>query len=207
MTRIIRRGEERAPLPRQPRPGSTRIVRRAQQAVALEAEQLLVAARDRADTLSARALEEAHAELAELRAHALAEVAALRVAAEADRWQLLADARAELTELALGIAAKLLGEELRLHPDSVTRIVAQCVRGAARARRIVVRVNPSDLPQVEAALPELRGLSEAEVVLTESDGTIPAGGCILETDGAQLDGRLESQLAALRRGLQGEVPR
>jgi type III secretion system HrpE/YscL family protein len=200
--RIIRQRGPNEPPRRRPLSASTRILRPAQLEALAEAERLLASARQEA----AGILEQARAEAEMVRQQALergqAQASAALVAAQAQARRIQVDARADLTRLAVAIAEKLLDEELALHPERVARIVERCLGQVGAARRVVLRVNPADQPTLDRELPRLRGLVEADALVLEPDPTIRAGGCLLETELGQVDGRLETQLQAILEALQ-----
>jgi flagellar biosynthesis/type III secretory pathway protein FliH len=186
MARIIRaHGDTGAPL-RRSRPRGPRILRAAQLRAEEEARQLLARAREEADRIRRQAREEGQAESARV---------LLEMRRELVRQ--LEESRQKLTRLALMIAEKLLGEELRLNPERVTRIVEETLRKTVSAKQVVVRVNSADLAPVEAALPRLRALIDAEALMIQPDPAVERGGCIVESDTGQLDGQIKTQLKAV----------
>jgi type III secretion protein L len=203
MTRIIRAGD--------PRPGrrctapvdGTRVIHAAQLAAQREAEALFAEAQAEAALLLGRARAEAEALRASVREEASREATRLLAATEARTLARLEQSAGDLTELGVRIAEKILGAELRQHPEQVAKIVAGCLRRAAASRRILIRVNPEDVAAVEGALGELRALARDPALLaTRSDPSIARGGCILETEAGQIDGQLQTQLAAVREALE-----
>jgi len=200
MTRIIR-GEGPRPPRRRAAPGTTRVLRAPQLQALHEADQTL----ERARVEAARLLDYARREAEAVRARAAEEGAAravgLLAAAEQRAARLLEASGGELTELAVRVAEKILGEALRLQPERVTTIVAQCLR-SARGARLRLRVCPADLALVEEALPALRGAApDAAVLALEPDPQLTPGDCVIESELGQVDGRLAVQLAALREAL------
>jgi flagellar biosynthesis/type III secretory pathway protein FliH len=199
-TRIIRKprdpGSGRR---RRTAPEGTRVIRSTHLEALAEAEQI----RSRAEQEARRVREQAIQEAAQIRRRALeeshAEAAALLVRARAQAGDTLEQSGGQLTRLAVAIAEKLLGEALRLEPERVERIVSRCLEHARdqAARHIVLRVNPDDLGAVERALPRLGRRVEAELLKVEPDPGVTAGGCLVDTELGQLDGRLETQLRAI----------
>lgn len=202
MTRIIRADPEGTRPPRRrPRPESTRVLRASQIQTIKESEDLLRRARQQAEEILDRAGAEAEQIRQRAAAQGEAEAARILVAARDSARRQVDEATSGLTQLAVKIAEKLLGQELSLRPERVVDIVRQCLKRADQARRIMVRVNPEDIGQVEAALGRLERACEAEVLQVEPDAAVDRGGCIIETELGQLDGRLDSQLSAIRAGL------
>lgn len=200
--RIIRQRDPGEPPRRRPAPAATRILRPAQLEALTEAERLLARAREQAAGILEQARAEAEAVRQQAQEQGQARAGAALVAAREQAQRILQEARADLTRLAVAIAEKLLDEELALHPERVTRIVERCLAEAGAARRLVLRINPADRPTLDRELPRLRGLVEAEALQLEPDPTVRAGGCLLETELGQVDGRLETQLQAILEALQ-----
>jgi type III secretion system HrpE/YscL family protein len=198
MTRILRADDSR---PRLPNPEATRVLRAGQLQNLAEAEQVLARARTEAGAIMERARSEATHIRQDAAEEGRAQAAAILAAAGRRSFERLEQAETELTLLAVRIAEKLVGEQLRIHPETVTQIVTQCLRTCTSAQRIVMHLNPDDLPLVERELPTLRALVETELLVPQADPFISRGGCLLETELGQIDGRLETQLQALQEAL------
>lgn len=203
--RIIRARPDQPPR-RRPAPAATRVLRSSQVAALTEAERILGDATRRADAIVAEAERAAEGIRQQAVEAGEARAAALLVAAQERARQTVDRASDQLTRLAVAIAEKLLDEALGLQPQRVERIVARCLQQAASqgSRRITLRVHPDALPLVHQRLPWLQGLVDAEMFQVEPDPTISAGGCVIDTELGQVDGRLESQLEAIRRALETE---
>lgn len=190
MARIIRaRGDTEGPA-RRTRARGPRILRAARLRAEEEARQVLASAHEEAEQIRRRATEEGQAESARVLMQMRQEL-----------LQQLEESRQKLTRLALMIAEKLLGEELKLNPERVAGIVEEVLRKTIAAKQVVVRVNTEDLTAVEAALPRLRALIEADAMVIQPDPTIERGGCIIESDTGQLDGQIKTQLKAVLEAL------
>jgi flagellar biosynthesis/type III secretory pathway protein FliH len=173
--------------------------RQAARALLAEAEDrarvILGAAVDEAEAARSAAVESGFADgLATGLARAAAEV--VRGAAERDR--LLAGCSAELLELAIEIAERILGREVRPGQDGLAaaeRALAM-VRGSPK---VVLRTSQDDA----AALREgggSPGFDPAGLRLVV-DPELRAGEVIVEAEGAAVDGRFRVQLAELRRAI------
>lgn len=156
-----------------------------------EAEAQRAAAREEAARLRDEALEEGRRGAAEL-------LAAAREAAAAERARLRAEADGEIVELALAVAARVLAcavEDGRAARESACKALAR----ARRARAPVLRVHPADAEPVRAAA---CGWAPAGTALeVRPDPAVGRGGALLECEAGTVDARLDSQLAALARGL------
>ena len=83
----------------------------------------------------------------------------------------------------------------------IAHVVAQCLASAGQNRRVVVVVNPAQLADLEAGLEQLRKNSDTPTLIARPDPSVAPGGCVLETDAGEVDGRLETQLAAIKAAL------
>ncbi len=204
MTRIIRSPATGQPLSRSPKqnPEQTRVVRAALLQSLAEADHILAEAKNEAQRLR----QQAQAEAIEIKLRAAeegrAQATGILAAAAKHAADQLAASRDELTHLAVRIAEKLIGEQLRLSPDTVIQLVRECLKHSQAHGRILVRVNPLDLPLIQAALPSLQTSLDVDVLMIQPDAAVQRGGCLLETEVGQIDGQLQSQLQAIQEALE-----
>lgn len=125
-------------------------------------------------------------------------VALLRTQAD----HLAEQARADAIEIAFLVARRILEAELRQGPDALFALVRTAVAKAGASRRVVVRLHPADAAVVQQELGrgEAGALSAARVEV-EADGSLQPGDCMVDTDYGQVDGRLATRLAELRRAV------
>lgn len=110
------------------------------------------------------------------------------------RAEVLRMAEREVFELAVLMGKKVLGAEIRLHPDAVQTVVRSALERAIGWGKATIRVHPED----HALLEQVRGRIEeniAGVMISkiEPDPTVGRGGCILESNFGEVDARLERQ--------------
>ena len=104
----------------------------------------------------------------------------------------------QMIRLAVKIAGKILGEELRLRPETIVSIARECLRGVRHEHNLTLRVNPQEADDVEhnlASLLEVAG-SDRRIRVTP-DAAVASGGCIVESVVGVIDARLETQLKCL----------
>src|SRR5206468_6841359 len=108
----------------------------------------------------------------------------------------------ELLELALGVARKVVQQELAERPEIWLGMIRDAVRRAVDRERIAVRVPPAALDFLRQALPELRTMLEdvKELELIE-DPSLPLAGCVIETRFGEIDIGVETQLEGVRQAL------
>lgn len=175
----------------------------------LEAERLIAEAHAEAERLRAEALQEAERlraqAAAEGRERGLAAVTELLAGARAAAARARTGAESDLRTLAVRIAEKLLGRELALRPEAVVDIAEKALELAGDPRELLVRAHPDDLEALERGRPRLfQRCRSLHAVSFRADGSVPRGGCVLETELGVVDARLSVQLDAIERALRGE---
>jgi flagellar assembly protein FliH len=118
------------------------------------------------------------------------------------RRKVLAAMEPEIVHLAVNIAEKIVGMELSAGREIITGIVRQALATLKERDEIVIRVNPSEVEAIQANQTEyeamIEGLKRFEVI---PDGAIEAGSCSIETSLGNVDARINTQLEAVRAGL------
>jgi len=108
-----------------------------------------------------------------------------------------------LAELAVVIAARIVGRELETNPETVLDISKQAVAEIIHAKEARIRVNPFDSEVLNAHKSSLLAASGSlrHVEIVEDRSIL--GGCVVETDGGSIDARIESMIEQARQGLRG----
>lgn len=163
----------------------------------LEAERLAALERAEAEGFAAgqRRGEALHAEQLEVLAGLIASTGA---ALEAG----IAGSEDVLVEIAFEAAGKILGEAM-LQREGVVAIVREILRGVRERERLVVRVSPADHAALAAHRAQLLQGEDGRTIDLVADERVALGGCLVETTGGTLDGRLETQLQRLAETLSG----
>lgn len=178
---------------------ATKIVEEANQKVGVmleEANQQIADIKDKAyqEGLSAgreAALATAKEELAEHFHQALTLIGEI----ESERIERVGSSEPELLKLAVAIAGKIIGEEIRLDRSCQVQIVHEALLKASTANSIVLRVHPDDMQFIKDNFPRLQSaFSSPKPLEIKEDSGIPTGNCFIETDRGNLDARIQSQL-------------
>jgi type III secretion protein L len=104
----------------------------------------------------------------------------------------------KMLRLSVRVAEKIIGEQLRVHPDTVVDIVREVLQGARPGRHLTIQVNEADAQQVRLRTDRLREtLSASSEIHIVASSTVPPGGCIVESELGIIDARLETQLRCL----------
>jgi flagellar biosynthesis/type III secretory pathway protein FliH len=103
--------------------------------------------------------------------------------------------RRSVSELALAVARRVLGETWEADPSTWTGAVLAAAEPLRRAAALSLRVSPSSVASVREALrAEIQG-GAVEVV---QDTTIDEAGCVAVSSCGRVDGRLTTMLASFR---------
>jgi flagellar assembly protein FliH len=123
---------------------------------------------------------------------------------------LLARAEAELVELALAVAGRVLARIVERDGGAVVELAGRALEAARQRSEVTICAHPDDLAALRAAEPQLLGnLPRARRVALVGDATVGRGGVLVETEAGSYDARLAQQLEALGRALRAngeEVP-
>jgi flagellar assembly protein FliH len=110
------------------------------------------------------------------------------------RDELLVQVEQRAGELAVALAAKIIGTALDLSPELVVENVAGALRRVDGARdRVVVEVNGEDAPFVAAAADSLQEQFAMSIDVV-SERRVPRGGAVVRTEEAEIDARIATQL-------------
>ncbi|MFL5261801.1 MAG: FliH/SctL family protein [Anaeromyxobacteraceae bacterium] len=137
-----------------------------------------------------------------LRREALEKVAGAVEMLRAQAERLAEQARSDALEIAFQVARKILDAELRTGPEALFALVRGAVRRAGDSRRIAIRLAPDDAATLQGAAGKgaLDGPSAARIEIV-ADASLERGDCMVDTDFGQVDGRLGTRLAELRRAV------
>ncbi len=109
-----------------------------------------------------------------------------------------------LEEMAVAIAyeavCKVIGQEA-VTREGVQALVRQATAQALHSEKLVVRLHTADLSMLREAGVLDSTLPSGTAVSWVADKGVVLGGCVIETDGGELDARLETQVDRLRTAL------
>lgn len=121
---------------------------------------------------------------------------------EAFRAKALEGLKEEVLELSMAIARKVIRRELELAPSSLLEVVKEAIRRVTEDDVIRVHVSPEDLELVRRHRDEiLKDLGDSTKLIFYPDPEVSPGGCFVETEFAEVDARIETQLEAILEGL------
>ena len=103
-----------------------------------------------------------------------------------------------LLQLAVRIAEKVVGEQLRLHPDTIVSIVREALKSVGQERQLTLVVHPDHREVVQLNLDRLQSLvGTSRQIHLVANLDIPPGGCVVESELGVIDAKLETQLKCL----------
>lgn len=124
--------------------------------------------------------------------------------AQSERYR--KDCQADIVRLAIRIAGKILGEELKAAPERVVSIVDEALKSVTRERTLTIRVAPGVAAVLTPHLARLRERLPQDCSVRVAESTeIADGGCMIISELGAIDARVEVQLEMLERALLHEV--
>jgi flagellar assembly protein FliH len=118
------------------------------------------------------------------------------------REEIYKKAEEEILELSVAIAKKILRRELELNRSSILQLVREAIRRLTEEDTIKIYLSFEDFELVKRHREELlRELGESKNLIISPSQEVSPGGCFVETEFAQVDARLETQLETIVQGL------
>lgn len=152
-----------------------------------KAKEIIDAALGARDEVFAKAREEA---VADAQSKFTEELARAKLQA----GQILAASEADIIDLSLKIAAKILGLDLERDPELVLEVASNVIQSMRAAKAMVLRVHPEDGKVLRARKPKLLELVGRSIdVGIRDDVDVERGGCIVQTEFGTIDGQIRTQ--------------
>ena len=109
----------------------------------------------------------------------------------------------EAARLALAICSSIIGEQVRVDPNTVGKIARRALQESIVGDTVSIVVNPDDQHAIAAAQPDLKKISGGAQVSIEIDPSIARGGCIIRTEFGEVDATIEAlvESVAVRLGV------
>lgn len=125
-----------------------------------------------------------------------ADLAAAMLGIEIARNEAVEEVRREVVTCSIAVARGILGDAFEADPGRVRALVDDALARVARRRWARVRVHPDDVAHLDGV--------GAPVV---ADASLSRGDCVVTSDLGDVDGRIETRLAQLRRALERALER
>jgi len=121
---------------------------------------------------------------------------------EKTRAELYRQLEQEILDLVFRIAEKVIQAEIRSDDGARTSILAAGLRKLKESEKVLIRVSPADYALIHKVLPALKEQNGmAGKVTLQEDPEVSEGGCVLESDQCEVDGRVEVTLQAIEEAL------
>jgi flagellar assembly protein FliH len=105
----------------------------------------------------------------------------------------------EILDLAIHVARKVVHRAVETDPETVRHVAAAAIRAAVDRTRVAVRVAPSEHALLETFRPDLLRIDGVKEVTIEADDRIAPGGCVVESDGGEIDARIDTAFAQIEK--------
>ncbi|MEA2719717.1 MAG: flagellar assembly protein FliH [Candidatus Eremiobacteraeota bacterium] len=119
--------------------------------------------------------------------------------ARAERHKLMEEAEPELVRLALGIAERVLHQQVALDRGVVVEMAKTAIARLIERDSVTVRVNPADLERMREHRDELIALGDIKNLRVVEDQRVDRGGVVVDTDAGTIDARIGTQLEEARK--------
>jgi flagellar assembly protein FliH len=119
--------------------------------------------------------------------------------ARAERHKLMEEAEPELVRLALGIAERVLHQQVALDRGVVIEMAKTAIARLIERDSVTVRVNPADLERMREHRDELIAIGDIKNLRVVEDQRVDRGGVVVDTDAGTIDARIGTQLEEARK--------
>jgi flagellar assembly protein FliH len=117
----------------------------------------------------------------------------------AERHKLIEDAEPELVRLALGIAERVLHQQIALDRGVVIEMAKVAIARLIERDTVTVRVNPADLERMREHRDELIAIGDIRNLRVVEDQRVGRGGVVVDTEAGTIDARIATQLDEARK--------
>lgn len=118
--------------------------------------------------------------------------------ARVERHKLIEEADPELVRLALGIAERVLHQQVALDRGVVVEMAKTAISRLIERDSVTVRVNPADLERIREHREELVALGDIRNLRIVEDKRVDRGGVVVDTQAGTIDARIKTQLEEAR---------
>jgi flagellar assembly protein FliH len=110
----------------------------------------------------------------------------------------------EIVDLAVKIAAKIIGYEASMDDSIIAAIASEAVAVSVAREQAVIRVNPMDYAILDCRRDELaKAAGDNCIISIIRDDQISRGGCRVDTEVSSVDATIENQLDKIKQALMG----
>ena len=119
--------------------------------------------------------------------------------ARVERHKLIEAAEPELVKLALGIAERVLHQQIALDRGVVVEMAKVAIARLIERDTVTVRVNPADLERMREHRAELIAIGDIKNLRVVEDRRVDRGGVQVDTEAGTIDARISTQVEEVRK--------
>ena len=116
--------------------------------------------------------------------------------------RIYAEAEGELLKLAMLIARKVIGEEIKANNGVIGNTIKSAMKFISDKRKVRIILNPDDMEEVKKLLPDISMITKGGHFQLSEDKAVNRGGCILETGFGRINACIEDQLGNLEKEIE-----
>jgi len=120
----------------------------------------------------------------------------------ATREDVMRRAEADIVQLSIEIARRIMHRELSVDPSALGGLIRAALEKLAGQQVHRVRVHPDQEATMRLSLEQIGRAADIEVV---SDAALPRGGAVFENSRGSLDASVDTQLREIERGLTDQL--
>jgi flagellar assembly protein FliH len=121
--------------------------------------------------------------------------------ARIERHKLMEEAEPELVRLAIGIAERVLHQQIALDRGVVVEMAKVAISRLVDRETVTVRVNPGDLERMREHRDDFLSGGDIKNFRVIEDQRVDRGGVVVETEGGTIDARISTQVNEAKRVL------
>jgi len=119
--------------------------------------------------------------------------------ARVERHKLIEEAEPEIVRLALGIAERVLHQQVALDRGVAVEMAKTAIARLIERDSVTVRVNPADLERMREHRDELIAIGDIRNLRVVEDQRVDRGGVVVDTGAGTIDARISTQLEEARK--------
>jgi len=118
-----------------------------------------------------------------------------------ERHKIISSAEPEIVRLAMGIAERVLHQQIALDRGVVVEMAKAAIARLVDRESITVRVNPADLEGMRGHRDDVLALGDVKSMRIIEDQRVDRGGVVVETEAGTIDAKIQTQISEAKRVL------
>lgn len=108
--------------------------------------------------------------------------------------------------IALKAAQKIVGDQLKLHPETIVDIVLKAIGPISQSHRVTIFVSKNDKQYLDAERAKIKEiLAQVDSLSIQEKAGLSDGSCVIQTEKGLINATLENQWEALERAFQKAI--